>query len=290
MAAQEVRLTSFDGLTLFARDYAPDPAGGKVHDLPVICLPGLTRNSLDFEDFAPRLAAMGRRVLCVDFRGRGRSSFDPSWAQNYTPPTYARDVLDVMAALGLHRAVFVGTSLGGIVSMVLASMRPTALAGVVLNDIGPRIEAAGLARIAQNPGSDAAVADWPAAVAYLRRANAGALPGLDEAGWLRFARRQFVERADGRLRPNYDPHISDALRQTAGTPPNLWALFQALLPLPTLVVRGALSDFLSEEGVAAMRAAKPDLATVTVPGIGHTPSLTEPEAMDAIRIFLAGIT
>ncbi len=286
---RETWITSFDGLKLFVRDHAPDPAAGRQSETPVVCLPGLTRNSLDFEDFAPRLAAMGRRVLCMDFRGRGRSSFDPSWAANYTPPTYARDVLDIMAAMGIHRAVFVGTSLGGLVSMVLAALRPTALAGVVLNDIGPQIEAAGIARISGHPGAETAVADWPAAVAYLRMVNEGVLPGLDEAGWLRFAQRQFVERPDGSLGPNYDPRISDALRKTTETPIDLWALFNALLPLPTLVVRGALSDLLSDDGVAAMQARKPDLATVTVPGIGHTPSLNEPEAAEAIRSFLAQI-
>jgi len=283
----ETGITSFDGLKLFVRDHAPDPAANRLFENPVVCLPGLTRNSLDFEDFAPRLAAMGRRVLCMDFRGRGRSSFDPSWAQNYTPPTYARDVLDIMAAMGMHRAVFVGTSLGGLVSMVIAAMRPTALAGVVLNDIGPQIETAGIARIMGYPGAETAVADWPAAVAYLRMINEGVLPGLDEAGWLRYAQRQFVERPEGGLRPNYDPRISDALRKTSETPIDLWALFNALLPLPTLVVRGALSDLLSDDGVAAMRARKPDLATVTVPDVGHTPNMVEPEAMEAIRAFLA---
>jgi len=290
MAVQETLITSFDGLNLFVRDHEAAPAADRLFETPVVCLPGLTRNSLDFEDFAPRLASMGRRVLCLDFRGRGRSSYDPSWAQNYAPPTYARDVLDIMAAMGMHRAVFVGTSLGGLVSMVLAAQRPTAVAGVVLNDIGPQIEAAGIARITGHPGADTGVADWPAAVAYLRMVNAGVLPGLDEAGWLRFAQRQFVERPDGRLRPNYDPRISDALRKTSEAPVDLWTLFNALLPVPTLVVRGALSDLLSDEGVAAMRARKPDLETVIVPGIGHTPSLNEPEAVAAIRALLYQVT
>jgi pimeloyl-ACP methyl ester carboxylesterase len=281
---REIQVTAFDGLKLFVRDWGPVES----ERAPVVCLPGLTRNSLDIEDLARALSASGRRVVCPDFRGRGRSAYDPNWQANYAAPTYARDVLDVMAALGVHRAAFVGTSLGGIVTMLIAAGRPTAVAAAVLNDIGPRIEPAGIARIAAYAGKQEEVADWNAAVAQLKAVNASALPGLDDDAWLRFARRQFVEAPGGRLRPNYDPHIGDAMR-AGGPPVDLKALFLALGDIPTLVVRGALSDILSEDGVSEMRAAKPDLVSVTVPGVGHAPLLDEPAAREAIEGFLARV-
>jgi pimeloyl-ACP methyl ester carboxylesterase len=281
---REVHVTAFDGLKLFVRDWGPDEG----NLLPVVCLPGLTRNSLDFEDLARALSASGRRVICPDFRGRGRSAYDQNWQANYAPPTYARDVLDTMAALGVHHAAFIGTSLGGIVTMLIAAGRPTSVAAAVLNDIGPRIEPAGIARIAAYAGKQEEVSDWPAAVAQLKAANAGALPSLDDDGWMRFARRQFVETPGGRLRPNYDSRIGDAMR-AGGPPVDLKALFLALGDIPTLVVRGALSDILSDEGVVEMRAAKPDLSSVTMPGLGHAPLLDEPAAREAIEGFLARV-
>lgn len=280
-------VTSFDGLSLHVRDHG-DATDART---PVLCLPGLTRNAADFEDVATRLSSDGRRVLCPDLRGRGRSAHAADWAATYTPPTYVRDVLDVMAASGVHRAVVIGTSLGGIVGMMLAAARPTALAGLVLNDVGPRLEAAGLARIAAYVGRQGPVADWPAAVAEVRATNGAAFPNLDDAGWERFARRLYAEGADGRPAPAYDFRIGDALRAAAasGERADLDAIFASVAPTPALVVRGVLSDILSAEGVAAMKAAKPDLETVEVPGVGHAPLLDEPAARAAVDAFVARI-
>lgn len=283
MSGREIRFTSNDGLALFARDVGPTDG---THP-PVFCLPGLTRNSLDFAALAAHLSAGGRRVVCPDFRGRGMSACDPEWERNYVPSVYARDVLDLMTVLGIHRAAFVGTSLGGIVATTIAAQRPTAVAGIVLNDIGPRLEPTGLQRIAAHTGWKNEAADWAEAVDLLRASNAVALPHLDDDGWMAFARRQFVPRADGKLEVNYDPRIGDAMRAGAGGPLDLATLFQALGPIPTLLLRGALSDLLAAEGVAAMQATKSDLVAVEVPGVGHAPLLDEPEARLAIDRFLA---
>ena len=284
MTFQERRWTSQDGLSLYARDY---PASGGDRGLPVICLHGLTRNSKDFEDVAPMIASLGRRVIVPDVRGRGQSdyNFDP---KKYQPKVYARDVLGMMNALGISRAIFVGTSMGGIITMTLMAVSPKAIAAAVLNDVGPAIAPEGIARILSYVGKSPKVSNWDDASAYVRRTNGVALPGLTEEEWERFARRTFREGASG-PELDYDPAITVPL----GRPPSklaLWItgmLFRRLArKRPVMLIRGAISDVISDEIANQMQRQAPALERVDVPGVGHAPMLTEPVAVDAITRFL----
>jgi len=275
--------TSADGLTLYARDYAAAPGPAK---LPVVCIHGLTRNSRDFEAVAPWIAAQGRRVLAVDVRGRGRSDRDPN-PQNYQPPVYAGDVLALMGQAGIARAVFVGTSMGGLITLVVAAMNPGAVAGAVLNDIGPELAPAGLARIMGYVGAASPLETWADAAAFARGINAVAFPNADAAHWDAFARRIFREE-NGRPVLDYDPDISAPFRNTPiGAAPDLWPLFTGLTTgRPVLLVRGAVSDLLDADIAGRMREAAPEMAYIEVQDVGHAPMLTEPEAQAAIAELL----
>lgn len=286
---EERIIATVDGLPLYVRDYPPLlPETG----LPVVCLHGLTRNSRDFEIVAPRIAALGRRVIAPDMRGRGMSANDPDPA-HYVPAVYAQDVLKVMDELEIGRAVFVGTSMGGLITMVLATMAPDRIAASVLNDVGPQLDASGLGRIASYVGRSQPVSSWDEAAAAVREVNANAYPERrdDEEFWLTFARRTFRERDDGLLETTYDPHIALAFLDfdEDAPPPDLTPLFAELAHKPMLSIRGAISDLLSAESVEAMRRLKSDLDTVTVESVGHAPMLDEPEAWDAILDFLARV-
>lgn len=286
---REHTVRTADGLGLFVRDLAPEaPAQGDVDlGVPVLCLHGLTRNSRDFDLVAPRIAALGRRVLVMDVRGRGRSDWDPQPAR-YQPMTYAQDALAALDALGIARAVWLGTSMGGLITMAAAAMAPGRLAGAVLNDIGPVIDPAGLRRIADYVGKGGPQASWADAAAAVQAINGAAFPRADAAFWLTMAQRTYRARADGRLEADYDPAIAAPMNPDA-PPPDLQPLFAALAPIPTLVVRGALSDILSRDGVAAMRALKPDVGVAEVPAVGHAPTLEEPSAWLPIVDFLARV-
>lgn len=283
-AFRERRVSAQDGLGLYVRDYG-DALWART---PVICLPGLTRNSKDFAALAGRLAggAAPRRVLCPDFRGRGRSDYDSS-GRSYTPPTYLLDVQAILAALDIHRVVVVGTSLGGVIAMLLATVQPTVLAGVVLNDIGPEVPDAAIARIAGYASSAEAPATWDAAAAELRKRYDAAYPDADDAEWARVARFIFREDANGHVVFDYDPALARSFG-TGGSAPKIWRLFEALHDIPTLALRGELSDVLTAATFDAMAQAKPDLVRVTVPRRGHSPLLDEPAAVAAIDAFLAG--
>jgi pimeloyl-ACP methyl ester carboxylesterase len=286
---EERVIATVDGLALYARDYAPLlPETG----LPVICLHGLTRNSRDFEVIAPRIAALGRRVVAPDMRGRGKSANDPDPA-HYVPAVYAQDVLALMDKLEIAEAVFIGTSMGGLITMMLATVAPDRIAASVLNDVGPKLDASGLARIASYVGHVQPVADWAAAAEAVRAIAAPVYPERldDDAFWLAFARRTFRELEDGRVQADYDPHIALAFADfdSDAPPPDLTPLFQALAAKPMLSVRGALSDLFGEDVLTLMRELKPDLATATVDDVGHAPMLDEPEAWDAVLDFLATV-
>jgi pimeloyl-ACP methyl ester carboxylesterase len=275
-----------DGLLLSYREYPA--AGGGTTRLPVICLHGLTRNAKDFEDVAPAIAARGRRVLVPSMRGRGRSSWDPK-PERYTPVTYAVDVRGLLDALDIRRAVFVGTSLGGIVSMAVAATDPGRVAACVLNDIGAEIAPEGLARIRGYVGKGAPARDWAEAGERAREVNAVAFPReTDPAFWIAFAKRTRQQTPDGVV-SDYDPAIGQATAAPEGQAASLWPLFDALAPAPTLLIRGALSDLLTPVTVAAMLARRPDLAVAEVPDVGHAPMLTEPAAAEALADFLARV-
>ncbi len=283
--------TSADGLTLHARDYAAASGAAKV---AVICLHGLTRNARDFEDLAPRLAAGGRRVLALDMRGRGQSQWDPQ-PLRYQPAVYAGDVLALMDAAGIARACFIGTSLGGLVTMAIASLRPLAIAAAALNDVGPELAPEGLARIGGYTGQGPKVADWQGAADYARFINAAAFPHYGPAQWAAFARRLFRDK-DGAPVLDYDPDIALAFKPPEGQPaaptPNMWPLFQALAftplpsPRPLLTIRGAISDLLAPATLDKMRLMAPHMTVAEVAGVGHAPMLDEPEACSALDDWL----
>jgi pimeloyl-ACP methyl ester carboxylesterase len=278
---RERNLTAQDGLRLYFRDYG-DPLSPR---LPLLCLTGLVRNSADFADFAARHAGE-RRVICPDYRGRGRSAHDTDW-RNYDPFVYVNDIAHLIAAAGIERVVVVGTSMGAALAMGLAVIKPTAVAAVVLNDFGPEVAANGVSRILDYIGNDQPQPDWPSAVRHLREL----LPTLSirsDDGWLRFARATYREGIDGLLHFDWDLNVAKPLARSKGAVPDLWPYFRALRRLPALALRGDLSDVLSAETFERMALAKPDLQRITVTNAGHAPTLNEPEAAavdDFIRRF-----
>lgn len=272
-----------DGPRLHYRDY---PAVGGARSVPILCLHGLTRNVSDFEGLAPRLAALGRRVIVASQRGRGSSDRDPQ-AERYQPLTYAGDMIGLLDALKIDRAVFVGTSMGGLMTMIIAATQPDRLAAAVLNDIGPEIATAGLDRIKANVASRDPVATWDDAAARSREANLAAFPKRadDREFWLDFAHKTWVELGDGRIGLAYDGAIVDQIDGSA-VPPDMWPFWEPFNRFPTLLVRGGISDLLTAETAAEMRRRKPDLDFVEVPDVGHAPFMTEPEAWAAIEAFI----
>jgi pimeloyl-ACP methyl ester carboxylesterase len=275
----EFTYRSPDGLKLFCREYLP-----AVPARTVLCLPGLTRNSRDFEPLARRLATR-YRVLTPDLRGRGNSAWDPDPA-HYEPGTYYADVLRLMTEQIAEPAAIIGTSLGGMLAMALAATAAPRVAGIVLNDIGPEVAAAGLARIGTYVGRGTDLRSWGEAAAEAKRNYAMAYPDLNAEGWLWYARAGYRQRDDGLIVANYDPHISAALRAGNTQPPDMWKLWDALASMPVLAVRGEISDILSAATLQGMHARKNDLRSVKVPGRGHAPLLDEPVVVPALDAFL----
>ncbi len=281
----ERRWTSADGLSLFARDYA---GGDGPARLPVIAIHGLTRNAADFEHVAGLIARSGRRVLAIDVRGRGRSdrAADP---MTYQPPVYAKDVLALLEAAGIERAVFLGTSMGGLITMAVTAMKSRVVAAAILNDIGPEVAPEGLARIASYSGKHVETPTWDAAAAYAREINGVAFPHYGDADWDAFARRTFREGTEGAPVLNYDPDIAVPIKAAGAKAlaPKLWPYFRRLAKKrPTLLIRGATSDLLSAAIAERMQKAAPTMHHAEVPGVGHAPMLDEPEAKAAIFEFL----
>ena len=281
-APQEPRFhRSADGLQLHLRHYA----GPTVSAPTVLCLHGLMRNARDFEDLAPRLQAR-YRVLAPDLRGRGLSDRDPA-PQNYQVAVYLQDLEPVFAeAAAQGPYAIVGTSLGGILAMLHAAGRPAGLAGIVLNDVGPALDPAGVERIKGYAGRSPPPRDWPEAIAQVRAAYEVAWPGLPAERWARLARRSYVEDSSGALRAAADPAIGDAMRAAPATPLDLWAQWASLADLPVLALRGALSDLLSPAILERMLALKGDLETRVIANRGHVPLLDEPQSLEAIERFL----
>lgn len=275
-----------DGLRLHVRAYGRRTAPA----LPVVCLPGLARTALDFDSLARPLAASTeapRAIYALDYRGRGRSEYDRNPA-NYSLTVELADVLAVVTALDIGPAVFVGTSRGGLLTMLLATARPAVIAGAVLNDIGPVIEPKGLVRIKGYVGKLPQPTSLADAALVLRRLFGAQFPQLTADDWLRFAERSFEDRG-GRLVPNYDPRLADTLRgiDPEKPLPAMWSAFDALGAVPVLVIRGANSDLLSAATVRAMRSHHPGLKTIEVPDQGHAPLLSEPKLIGRIADFIA---
>lgn len=255
---------------------------------PVLCLAGLTRNGEDFDDFAATLGD-GIRLIRLDYRGRGGSDYDPNY-QNYAIPIEARDALELLDHLGLPQAVFVGTSRGGLISMMLAATARDRIMGVYLNDIGPVLETNGLDVIKTYLGRDPAFKTYAEAGQQLPIVNASLFPGVPEARWLACARRWWLETPEG-LKIRYDAKLRDAVLEASLQPaPDLWPLFDALDGLPLALVRGVNSNILSHATAAEMQARRPDMIWAEIPDRGHVPFLDEPEAVDAFAALLEKVT
>jgi pimeloyl-ACP methyl ester carboxylesterase len=283
--ATSIFVTAQDGLRLHVGSYGPRAGAG----LPVVCLPGLARTGADFDVLAARLASdpeRPRRVLALDSRGRGRSDYDPDPA-NYSLAVELADLIAVLTALGIDRAVFVGTSRGGLLTMLLAVARPTAIAACVLNDIGPVIDLKGLVRIKSYVGKLPQPASFQQAADILRGAFGSQFPKLNDDDWAAFARRTFKE-AGGRIVPDYDTKLATALEATdLDRPlPELWKEFDALAGVPAMVIRGGNSDILSAATVEAMRTRRTSLEVVEVPDEGHAPLLTGDDIIGRLASFV----
>ena len=271
---------SSDGLRLHYRDYAGDASRP-----PIICIPGLTRNARDFEGVAARLAGQWR-LICVELRGRGESAQakDP---MTYMPLTYAQDMEALVAELKLERFILFGTSLGGLITMLLAASGRERIAGALLNDIGPVLEARGLERIRSYVGRSQNWPTWLHAARFLAEAQSDRYPDWELDDWLVYAKRLCRLGANGRIVFDYDMRIAEPFKQPQGdTGFDLWPAFRALAGIPSLVVHGALSDVLSAESVGKMTAELPMMESVTVPRVGHAPTLDEPAAQQAIDDLL----
>jgi pimeloyl-ACP methyl ester carboxylesterase len=278
-------ITAQDGLKLHVRTYGRRPNDR----LPIVCLPGLTRTSADFHVLASLLSAGPERryVVALDYRGRGLSEHDRD-PRNYSLPVELADVQSVLMALGIGRAVFVGTSRGGILTMLLATSRPTAIAGAVLNDIGPVIEPRGLMRIKDYVGKLPEPKSFEEGAEILRALFAAQFPRLAAEDWLGAARRTWEQKGD-RLTPTYDVRLAKTLEAVdlERTLPPLWKEFDALARLPVMVLRGANSDLLSPGTVAAMQARRTSLEVIEIPDQGHPPLLVEPDVIQRIATFAA---
>ena len=274
---------SGDGLKLHYRDYA-----GRADRPPVLCLHGLTRNGRDFEGLAARLAG-DWRVICPDMRGRGDSGWSKN-SQTYNPLQYVSDVGELCDSLGIERFVAIGTSMGGLMTMLMAQFTPGRIAGAVINDIGPVIEAGGLARIVDYVGQPRSFPTWMHAARALEAAQGAMFPRLAIADWLVLAKRCMVLGGNGRIVFDYDMKIAEPFAAApAGAAPDMWPALKALAGKPVTVLRGELSDLLSPAVHAEMVAALPGAEAVTVPAVGHAPTLDEPEAVAAVERLLARI-
>ena len=281
-------LTAQDGLKLYFRDYQPPGGvtggGAAASATPVLCLPGVSRNSKDFAPLAQRLS-QGRRVICPDYRGRGRSQYDPDW-RHYHPPVYVDDIRHLLCALGVHQVHVIGTSLGGILAMVMAVAMPGTVAGAVLNDIGPEIDISGLAKIIDYLSDDTPLPDWDAVVGRLRETFPD-LPARSPEDWLTIARNTYKDSPGGGLVHDWDHAIVNQFAKALGGKVSLWPLFKALERVPVLTVRGALSNILSGKTLRRMAETLPGMAQVTVEDCGHPPSLTEANVLEALDVHLA---
>ena len=283
MPAADYWFDSHDGLRLHSCVYPGPTANAPV----VLALHGLTRNSRDFAELAAHLAARCR-VIVPDVRGRGLSARDPD-PGNYQIAVYLKDVLTLLSGLGAARVTIIGTSMGGLMAMMLAATQAGLVARIALNDVGPEVNPAGLERIRGYAGKATPVRSWPEAIAQARSIYGAALPGLSDERWERMARASYRANAQGLIEVDADPRISEQLRNTSAVAPDLWPLWGAQAKIPILAIRGAESDILSAATLARMQREKPDLRTLTVANRGHAPLLDEPECVAAIDEFLAAI-
>jgi pimeloyl-ACP methyl ester carboxylesterase len=276
---EDRHFTVRDGLRLHYRDYPGDP-----RKPPILCLPGLTRNSRDFADFAERYSPRFR-ILALDFRGRGMSDYDPLPAR-YIPPTYAFDAIELLDQLAIPHAIFVGTSLGGLVTMAIAALAPHRIVAAILNDVGPELSDAGLERIRSYVGKDVRFASWDEVGKVIAINNANKFGSYGPDDWVRVAKRNMREE-NGEIVFDYDMAIAEPFNTSGPAPEvDMWPLFRALAEKPLLAIRGANSDLVSAEALDKMQAIAPGMKLAVVAGVGHAPELNEPEAAHALDAFL----
>jgi len=264
-----------DGLRLHYRDYA-----GTDTRPPILCLPGLTRNARDFAGLAGRYSPH-YRVLALDFRGRALSDYDPEPAR-YHAMTYAADVIEMLDQLGIPKAIFIGTSLGGLVTMAIAVSNPDRIAAAVLNDVGPDVDPSGIDRILTYVGKDVRYKSWDEAGEAVSKNYGASFDRYTPEDWVKMVKRNCREE-NGEIRFDYDMAIAEPFKNVGATPaPDLWPFFGALTQKPLVVVRGEHSDLLTADTAARMQAAAPGMKLAVVRGVGHAPELNEPEALSAI--------
>lgn len=273
-----------DGLKLHYRDY-PGPSDGS-GGLPVVCMHGLTRNARDFAPLAEHLGVR-HRVIVPEMRGRGMSDYAKDSA-TYNPAQYVQDVEMLLQELEIERFIAIGTSLGGLMTMLLAFAQKRRIAAAVLNDIGPEVEASGIERIAGYVGQGGSFPTWMHAARTLESMHGEAYPAYDLEAWLEMAKRTMVIGQNGRISYDYDMAIADPFKEGGdnAAPPDLWPAFEALKGAPLLLIRGALSDLITAETISRMEQVHGDMTTVTVPHVGHAPTLDEAESRAAIDSLL----
>ncbi len=277
---------SSDGLHLGARFWEPKKEPPIAS--PILCLPGLTRNSLDFNAMGEFFAVRGHRVCALDYRGRGLSDFDADW-RNYNLSVESRDIFHVIDQLGWDSFSIVGSSRGGLHAMLLANIAPQRVNAVILNDVGPKLESKGISRIAASVGVSMEADSWETASARLKERNRAQFPNLDDDDWLRFTRQLY--RTDGdKLRLNYDPALRNTLQdiQPSVPLPELWEVFDNINAIPLMTIRGENSDVLTVAILNQMTSRRPGMTALTAQGQGHTPMLWEREILEKILSFCEG--
>ena len=278
---------SNDGLRLHYRDYPRRDYLGRDDRPPILCIPGLTRNARDFEDVAARLSP-DWRLICVDLRGRGESAYAKD-SMSYAPLTYLQDLEALITALTLTRFVAFGTSLGGIMTMLLAATGPGRIAGALINDIGPDIETSGLDRIRSVVGKSQSFPTWVHASRWISEVQGHVFPNYGLTDWLAMAKRTCRLTAQGRVAPDYDMRIADPMKLPAEAV-DLWPAYRALGDVAVTILRGSLSDILTDATAKRMVKELPKARLVTVKKIGHAPALDELESVKAIDALLASIS
>jgi pimeloyl-ACP methyl ester carboxylesterase len=273
---------SEDGLKLHCRDYPSASAKS-----PIICIPGLTRNARDFEHLGEWLEGK-RRIIMVNLRGRSESEYAKD-SKSYHPKQYVHDIIRLMDELDIPKAIFFGTSLGGIVTMIMAKMRPERVAGALLNDIGPELDQAGLDRIGSAVGQGRSFDTWAHAGRDMAESSSDIFPDFTLKDWIAFSKKLYRMNSSGRIKLDYDMKIAEPFDSKGGGSGALWHALEALEAVPTLILRGELSDLFSQKIADQMleKLSKAELATV--PRVGHAPTLEEPASLDAIARLLQRI-
>lgn len=274
-----------DGIKTYVLELIPD---GEITGDPIFCIHGLTRNHKDFEPIFDFLLGLGRKVYAIDVRGRGLSDYDSN-PLNYHPGTYVGDVANIMSVLAIEKAVFIGTSMGGIISMILAAFMPDKVAGIILNDVGPEVNEAGIARIRNYVGNSAPVDNWDDAIKGIKAIAQSEYPLQkdNEQFWQDFAKR-ICKEENGKIILAYDPEIKQNLQPAKeGEPaPNLWAQFEMIKNIPIGLISGEISDIMTSDIIEKMKNISPSLKVALIDNVGHAPILNEEKALKIIEEIL----